>query len=57
MRDQYGVHLQKNPKYEHPPVIPEREWKALMEDAKDKTLRKERKTLPESVRYATLLIM
>jgi hypothetical protein len=36
--DQYRVHLQKNPKYEHPPMIPEREWKALQEDAKEKML-------------------
>jgi hypothetical protein len=40
----YRVHLQKNPRYEHPPAVPEREWKALIEDAKEKKLRKEGKT-------------
>lgn len=38
LRDQYRVHLKINPKYERPPTIPEREWKALVEDAKEKAL-------------------
>jgi hypothetical protein len=29
-----------NPRYECPPSIPEREWKALIDDAKEKKLRK-----------------
>jgi hypothetical protein len=57
LRDQYRVHMQKNPKYEHTPMIPEREWKALHEYVKEKMLRKEGKTPPSSGRYATLLIM
>jgi hypothetical protein len=40
MRDQYRVHLPKNPKYEHPPMIFEREWKALQEYEKENMLRK-----------------
>jgi hypothetical protein len=35
-RDVYRVHLQKNPRYEHPPAVTEREWKVLIEDAKEK---------------------
>jgi hypothetical protein len=38
MQDQYRVHMQRNPRYEHPPMIPEREWKALQDDAKEKML-------------------
>jgi hypothetical protein len=32
--------LAVNPRYDHPPSIPEREWKALIDDAKEKKLRK-----------------
>jgi hypothetical protein len=38
MWDQYKVNLQRNPRYEHPPMIPEREGKALQDDAKEKIL-------------------
>jgi hypothetical protein len=38
MGDQYRVHMQRNPRYEHPPMIPKREWKALQDDAKEKIL-------------------
>ena len=41
VRGQYRVHLKKNPRYEHPPMIPKVEWKNLLEDAKEKTMRKE----------------
>ena len=27
VRDQHRVHLEKNPRYEHPPMIPSMEWK------------------------------
>ena len=40
VRDQYRVHLEKNPRYEHPPMIPSMEWKALVEDGKKKGLKK-----------------
>jgi hypothetical protein len=46
IRDMYRVNLQKNPRYEHPPIIPEREWKAFIEDAKEKRLRKEGRNPP-----------
>jgi hypothetical protein len=32
--------LSRNPRYEHPPSVPEREWKAIINDAKEKILRK-----------------
>ena len=44
--DQYRVHLEKNPRYEHPPMIPYMEWKALVEDGKEKGLRKVGKIPP-----------
>ena len=40
VQDQYRVHLEKNPRYELPPMIPSMEWKALVEDGKEKGLRK-----------------
>jgi hypothetical protein len=43
-RETYRKHLKKNDKYEHPLMIPEREWKALIEDAKEKKLIDEGKT-------------
>ena len=46
IRDQYRVHLEKNPMYEHPLMIPSREWKALVEDGKEKGLRKSGKIPP-----------
>ena len=42
--DQYRVHLEKNPRYEHPPMIPSRDWKSLVEDGKERALRKEKDT-------------
>ena len=36
VQDQYRVHLEKNPRYECPPMIPYMDWKALMEDGKEK---------------------
>jgi hypothetical protein len=44
--DMYRFNLQKNPRYEHPPVIPEREWKAFIEEVKEKRLRKEGRNPP-----------
>ena len=46
VRDQYRVHLEKNPRYEHPPMIPSMEWKALVEDGKEKGLKKSGKIPP-----------
>ena len=34
VRDQYRVHLERNPRYECPLMIPSKEWKALVEDGK-----------------------
>ena len=55
--DQYRVHLQKNHHYDHPPMIPEVEWKGLMVDANEKKLQKQGKTPPKLGRYEALLIM
>ena len=51
VQDQYRVHLENNPRYEHPPMIPSREWKALVEDGKEKGLRKAKKIPPGTGRY------
>ena len=53
VRDQYRVHLEKNPRYECPPMIPYMEWKDLVEDGKEKGLRKLGKIPPSGTgRYA-----
>ena len=38
IQEQYNIPLQKNPKYELPPMIPEVKWKGLMADANEKKL-------------------
>ena len=35
VRDQYRVQLKKNPKYDRPLAIPEREWKNIQEDTEN----------------------
>ena len=57
VRDQYRVHLEKNHRYEHPPMIPSREWKALVEDGNERALRKPGKIPPGTRRYAILSTM
>ena len=53
VRANYRDNLQINPKIERPLMIP-KEWKALMDDAKEKALRKRGKTRPlGSRRYDT----
>ena len=53
-RAYYRDNLQINPKYEHPLMVPKKEWKALMDDAKEKAMRKQGKTQPiSSRRYVT----
>ena len=54
VRDQYRVHIQKNSRYEHPLMILDMEWKALLKDAKEKTLRKNGKIPPDTRRYVIL---
>jgi hypothetical protein len=39
-QDVYRQSLARNPRYERPPSIPEREWKAIIDDAKEKILKK-----------------
>ena len=54
VREDYRDNLQINHKYEHPPMVPEKEWKVLIEDEKEKELRKQGKTKPiGSRRYGT----
>jgi len=43
--DVYRRSLAGNPRYEHPPSIPEREWKAIIDDAKENILKKSREKL------------
>ena len=43
VRDQYRSHLEKNKKYEHPPMIPDREWKDLVSDGRVRLKRKKEK--------------
>jgi hypothetical protein len=43
-RETYMNHLKQNYRYECPLLIPEREWKALIEDTKEKKLTDEGKT-------------
>ena len=51
--DQNRVHLERNPRYELPPMIPSMEWKSLVEDGKEKGLRKSGKIpLGGTGRYA-----
>jgi hypothetical protein len=40
IQDVYRRSLAKNLRYEHPPSIPEREWKEIIDDAKENILRK-----------------
>ena len=53
VRDEFKVHLERNPRYEHPPMIPTREWKTLVEDGNEMALRKEGKIPPStrSIQY------
>jgi hypothetical protein len=39
-QDVYRRSLVGNPRYGHPPSIPEREWKAIIDDAKENILKK-----------------
>ena len=39
-RDVYRRSLAGSSRYERPPSIPEREWKVIIDDAKDKILKK-----------------
>ena len=41
--DQYRVHLERNPRYELPLMIPSREWKTVVEDGNERALRKQGK--------------
>jgi hypothetical protein len=49
-QDVYRGRLAKNPRYERPPSIPEREWKAIIDDAKEKILRKSREQITSTPR-------
>ena len=40
VREYHRDNLKINTKYEHPPMVPEKEWKVLMDDAKEKEWRK-----------------
>ena len=54
VRADYRDNLQINTKYECPLIVPQKDWKELMDDAKEKELRKNAKTQPiGSRRYDT----
>ena len=57
VRDQYRTHLERNHRYERPPMIPAMEWRALVEDGKERALRREGKLTPGTGRYAILSAM
>ena len=40
VRDQFRVHIERNPMYECAPIILVRVWKSLIEDGKERDLRK-----------------
>ena len=44
--DQFRVHIERNPRYELPPMISTREWKALVDNGKERDLIKEGKLQP-----------
>ena len=46
LRDQFRIHLERNPRYELPPMISTREWKALVDNGKERDLIKEGKLQP-----------
>ena len=52
VRDHYRVHLERNRRYDHPLMILTREWKSLVEDGKERSLRKEGNIPPNTWRYA-----
>lgn len=56
VRDQYRTNLERNLKYEHPPMIPEREWKDLILDAKERIERKKGNTPVDARRRYRILL-
>ena len=53
-RVDYRDNLQINTKNDHPPMVPQKDWKVLMDDAKENALRNQGKTRPiGSRRYDT----
>ena len=53
-RAQYKDKLQLELNHEHPPMVPEKEWKALIEDAKENLLKRQGKQpQPRKARYNT----
>jgi hypothetical protein len=40
VRDQYRVHIEMKPRHEFPPMILVREWKYLLDDGRERDLRK-----------------
>ena len=57
-RAQYRKKLELDLKHEHPPMVPEKEWKALIEDEKEKLFKKEgRHPRTSKARYNTCHII
>ena len=54
VKEDYRDNLQINTEYEHPPMVPKKEWNSLMDDEKEKALRKQGNSWPiGSRRYVT----
>jgi hypothetical protein len=51
IKDKYRVNLRKGLKFEHPSMVPKREWKDRMEDAEEKRLKREGNTPLGCPRY------
>ena len=57
VRDQFRVHIERNPRYENPPMILARKLKALVEDGNKKSLSKVGNLSLSTGRYAILSTM
>ena len=58
VREGYQNNLAINPKYERPSMIPTREWKGLLDDAREKAAKIAGKPVPDSARrYAIICLL
>ena len=55
VQEGYRNNLANNPKYERPPMIPTREWKGLLDDAREKDAKISGNPVPELARRYAIL--
>ena len=55
VQEGYQNNLAINQKYKRPPMIPAREWKGLLDDAREKAAKIAGKPVPESARRYAIL--